>query len=116
MQSRALWEVGEDANVVVGEVDALLVACGAEVLNGRNLVACGEAGDNVSTGSSLRCKCSDLSLSGNRLGVGHTSEVELALFEWVQVGERVVDQLCREPHGGGAILCYFGESEWTVCA
>lgn len=30
--------------------------------------------DNVSTGS-FRCKCSDLSLSGHRLGGGHTSEI-----------------------------------------
>jgi hypothetical protein len=36
-----LGEVCEDGNVVVGEVDALLVACGAEVLDGGDLVACG---------------------------------------------------------------------------
>jgi hypothetical protein len=59
--------------------------------------------DNVSTGSSFRCKCSDLSFSGNREGVGHTSKVELALFERVEVGERVGDQLCGEPHDGGTL-------------
>ena len=57
----------------------------------------------VSTGSSFRCKCSDLSFSGNCVGVGHTSEVELALFKWVEVGERVADQLCGEPHCGGTL-------------
>lgn len=31
---------------------------------------------------------------------GHTSEVEFALFEGVQVGERVVDEIGREAHGG----------------
>jgi hypothetical protein len=62
--------------------------------------------DNVSTGSSFRCKCSDLSFSGNRVGVGHTSEVELALFERVEVGKRVADQLCGEPHGDGGVQWY----------
>jgi hypothetical protein len=28
----------------------------------------------------------------------HTSEIELALFEWTQVGEGVVDQIGGEPH------------------
>ena len=59
--------------------------------------------DNVSTGSSFRCKCSDLSFSGNREGVGHTSKIELTLFERVEVGERIVDQLCGQPHDGGML-------------
>jgi hypothetical protein len=34
----------------------------------------------------------------------HTSEIEFALVERVEVGEGVVDQLCREPHDGVSIL------------
>lgn len=32
--------------------------------------------------------------------VGRTSEVELALVEWVEVGEGCVDQFGREAHRG----------------
>lgn len=60
---------------------------------------------NVSTSSSLRYKCNDLSFSGHHLGARHTSEIELALFEWIEVRERVVlDKLCGEPHGGEILI------------
>lgn len=93
-------KIGKDVDVVVGEVDAFLVACCAEVLNGGDLVAYGVAKTNVSTGSPLRCKCSDLPLPGHRLGARHTSEIELALFEWIEVRKGVVlDELRGKPHG-----------------
>lgn len=41
LQSRALREVGEEGDVVVGEINAFLIARGSEVLNGGDLVACG---------------------------------------------------------------------------
>lgn len=77
LQARALREVGEGGEVVVGEIDGLLVAGGAEVLDGGDLVACSsrEGGENESTGSLwFGCKCSAFCpFQGNRLGAGHTS-------------------------------------------
>jgi hypothetical protein len=35
-----------------------------------------------------------------------TSEVKLALFEWVEVGEGGIDQFCREPHGGLGLVWF----------
>lgn len=78
LQARALREVGEGGEVVVGEIDGFLVAGGAEVLDGGDLVACSsrEGGYNESTGSLqwFGCKCSAFCpFQGNRLGAGHTS-------------------------------------------
>ena len=37
----------------------------------------------------------------------HTSEVKFTFFHRVQIGERVVDEVCREPHGGELWLSEF---------
>ena len=74
-------------------------ACNTEVLNGRDFMSCSST-NSIST--LLASKCSIMLFSA-----GRTSEIQLTLFERVQVGEGRLDELSCESHRRGLpiVIC-----------
>lgn len=92
---RGEGEVPEDLDVVVCEVDGVVGPRDAEVLNCWDSVACGVRARGSTLVTSVACRSFH--------AMGRTSEIKLALLEWVEVRQRVADEVGGEPHleGGG---------------
>lgn len=89
-------EIREGGDIVIGEIDGILRPSNAEVFYGWDLVACG--GQCQSSGQLWSCSSQSVA---SALFSGRTSEIELALFQGVQVREGGVDEIGSETHDVG---------------